>query len=50
MSAHEAAVFARGARAADAVRLRRWDDRGKVASLEVPRLESYRPAIERLAR
>lgn len=52
MSADEAAAFARGSCAADAVRLRRWDDRGKVAGAGqvVPPLESYRPAIERLAR
>lgn len=50
MSAEEAAAFARGSCADDAIRLRRWDDRGKVAGAEVPSLESYRPAIERLAR
>ena len=49
MRAEEAADFARQAFAADAVRLRRWDDRGKVAGIEVPNLESYRPAIGRLA-
>jgi phosphonate degradation associated HDIG domain protein len=49
MSAAEAADFARQAFAADAVRLRRWDDRGKAAGIEVPSLESYRPAIGRLA-
>ena len=50
MSAEDAAAFARHASAGDAVRLRRWDDQGKVAGIEVPPLESYRGAIERLAR
>jgi [1-hydroxy-2-(trimethylamino)ethyl]phosphonate dioxygenase len=50
MSATEATAFAARAFAMDAVRLRRWDDRGKVTGIEVPPLESYRPAIERLAR
>lgn len=50
MSAEETVAFAERAFARDAVRLRRWDDRGKVTGIEVPSLESYRPAIERLAR
>ncbi len=50
MSAEEVGAFAIRSFAHDAVRLRRWDDRGKVVGGEVPRLESYRPAIERLAR
>ena len=50
MSAEEATAFASRAFAHEAVRLRRWDDRGKVTGIEVPPLESYRPAIERLAR
>lgn len=50
MSANEAAVFAKRPFALEAVRLRRWDDRGKVAGFEVPRFESYRSTIERLAR
>ncbi len=33
----------------DAVRLRGWDDRGKVEGLEVLPLEHYRPLLERLA-
>ena len=32
--------------AEDAVRLRRWDDVGKVAGLETPGLEHYRPVLE----
>ncbi len=49
MSADEAARFAAGPHAADAVRLRRWDDGGKIGDLEVPVLAFYRPMIERLA-
>jgi phosphonate degradation associated HDIG domain protein len=33
---------------ADAVRLRRWDDRGKIEGLGVPTLEHYRPVLERV--
>ncbi|HLJ19918.1 MAG TPA: HD domain-containing protein [Stellaceae bacterium] len=50
MTAAESAAFAERMFAGDAVRLRRWDDRGKVAGIEVPSLETYRSAIERLAR
>ncbi|HKF72149.1 MAG TPA: HD domain-containing protein [Stellaceae bacterium] len=50
MSAEEAAAFAKRPFAGDAVRLRRWDDRGKISGIEVPPFESYRPAIERQAR
>jgi [1-hydroxy-2-(trimethylamino)ethyl]phosphonate dioxygenase len=50
MSPMEATEFARRSFAADAVRLRRWDDRGKVAGIDVPPLESYRLSIARLAR
>ncbi len=50
MSTDEAAAFGTHPFAADAVRLRRWDDRGKVTGLEVPRFESYRATIERLGR
>jgi phosphonate degradation associated HDIG domain protein len=49
MSAEEAAGFGARRFAAEAIRLRRWDDRGKVAGLAVPPLESYRAAIARLA-
>lgn len=34
----------------DAVRVRRWDDQGKVAGLRTPDFGSYRPMIERVAR
>jgi len=36
--------------AADAVRLRRWDDSGKAVGQETPGLESYRALLERVAR
>jgi [1-hydroxy-2-(trimethylamino)ethyl]phosphonate dioxygenase len=49
MSAGEAAAFARRAFAERAVRLRRWDDRGKVEGVEVPDLASYRDLVTRLA-
>ena len=45
-SAEEAAEFGRSPFAEDAVRLRRWDDVGKVAGLETPGLEHYRPVLE----
>lgn len=35
--------------AADAVRLRRWDDAGKVEGRPVPALEEYWPLLERIA-
>jgi [1-hydroxy-2-(trimethylamino)ethyl]phosphonate dioxygenase len=35
--------------AADAVRLRRWDDAGKIPDMVAPGLEHYRPLLERLA-
>jgi [1-hydroxy-2-(trimethylamino)ethyl]phosphonate dioxygenase len=49
MSAPEAAAFARQDFAERAVRLRRWDDRGKVEGIEVPDLASYRELVTRLA-
>jgi len=42
----EAAEFAESPYAADAVRLRRYDDIGKVAGLTTPDLEHYRPVLE----
>ena len=42
----EAAEFERSPFAATAVRLRRWDDIGKVEGLETPDLEHYRTALE----
>jgi len=45
----EARSFERQPYAMDAVRLRRWDDRGKVAGLEVPSLEHYRNVLAQQA-
>jgi len=42
----EVAEFDESPYAADAVRLRRYDDIGKVAGLETPGLEHYRPVLE----
>lgn len=50
MTAEESGAFAERTFAGAAVRLRRWDDRGKVAGIAVPSLDSYRSAIERLTR
>jgi [1-hydroxy-2-(trimethylamino)ethyl]phosphonate dioxygenase len=45
-SANEVAAFDESPYAADAVRLRRWDDVGKLAGLETPDLEHYRAVLE----
>lgn len=42
----EIAEFERSPYARDAARLRRFDDVGKVAGLETPELEHYRPVLE----
>jgi phosphonate degradation associated HDIG domain protein len=44
IASFEAEPFSR-----EAVRLRRWDDQGKVAGLKTRALRSYAPLIERLA-
>jgi predicted HD phosphohydrolase len=49
MSSGEAARFETEPFHRDAVLIRRCDDRGKVAGLETPRIEDYRPMIEALA-
>lgn len=41
--------FERSPFAAEAVRLRRWDDAGKIPDLVPPGLGHYRPLLERLA-
>ena len=46
MDAEEAAAFATEAFHRDAVRLRHWDDQGKVAGLETPGIDDYRTLIE----
>ncbi|MBA2460421.1 MAG: metal-dependent phosphohydrolase [Actinobacteria bacterium] len=44
----EVREFERSPHAGDAVRLRRYDDAAKVAGLETPGLEHYRPLLESL--
>jgi phosphonate degradation associated HDIG domain protein len=41
--------FERGRFAADAVRVRRWDDAGKVSGYGAPGLEQYWPVLRRLS-
>jgi [1-hydroxy-2-(trimethylamino)ethyl]phosphonate dioxygenase len=45
-SPEEVARFDESPYAEDAVRLRRWDDVGKIAGLETPDLEHYRAVLE----
>lgn len=45
LTSAEVAAFEANAGWADAVRLRRWDDQGKVDGLDVPPLDSYRPVL-----
>jgi phosphonate degradation associated HDIG domain protein len=45
-NAAEVAEFECSPHAEDAVRLRRWDDVGKIAGLATPELEHYRPVLE----
>lgn len=45
-SAEEVAEFDASPYAEDAVRLRRWDDVGKIAGLPTPALEHYRDILE----
>jgi predicted HD phosphohydrolase len=45
-SAAEVAAFESSPHAEDAVRLRRYDDVGKVEGLDTPDLEHYRPVLE----
>ncbi len=47
--ADQAAAFEARPGAADAVRLRRWDDGGKVDGLPVPGLDDHRARLDRLA-
>jgi predicted HD phosphohydrolase len=46
---NDAHSFERQPHAMDAVRLRRWDDQGKIAGLEVPGLEHYRSLLAQQA-
>ncbi len=50
MNAEEAARFAAGPHCREAVRLREWDDLGKVEGLHVPDFAHYRPLLESLVR
>jgi gamma-butyrobetaine dioxygenase len=49
MSSAEVAAFESEPYWRDAVRVRRWDDQGKIGGLETPGFEHYRPLIDRLA-
>jgi predicted HD phosphohydrolase len=49
MAAHEIAVFENEPFYKDAVRVRQWDDQGKVAGLKTPGLGDYRALIEEMA-
>jgi len=49
MAAHEVAKFETERFYKDAVRVRQWDDQGKVAGLKTPDLGDYRTLIEELA-
>jgi phosphonate degradation associated HDIG domain protein len=49
MAANEVAQFETERFHKDAVRIRQWDDQGKVAGLKTPQLQDYRALIEELA-
>ena len=49
MAAHEVAAFETERFYKDAVRVRQWDDQGKVAGLKTPGLSDYRDLIEAMA-
>ena len=49
MAAHEVVKFQTERFYKDAVRVRQWDDQGKVAGLKTPDLRDYRALIEALA-
>jgi predicted HD phosphohydrolase len=49
MTAHEAAKFETERFHREAVRVRQWDDQGKVAGLKTPGLRDYRTLLEELA-
>ena len=48
MTDSEAAAFEKGPHFERAVRVRRYDDRGKVKDMQTPELESFRPLLEGL--
>jgi len=49
MAAHEVAKFETERFYKEAVRVRQWDDQGKVAGLATPGLADYRSLVEQLA-
>ena len=49
MAAHEVATFETERYCKEAVRVRQWDDQGKVTGLTTPSLGDYRTLIENLA-
>jgi [1-hydroxy-2-(trimethylamino)ethyl]phosphonate dioxygenase len=49
MAAHEVAQFETEPYYKDAVRVRQWDDQGKVEGLKTPGLADYRSLLEKLA-
>jgi phosphonate degradation associated HDIG domain protein len=49
MSAAEIAQFEQERYYKEAVRIRHWDDQGKVAGLVTPQFETYRPLLESIA-
>jgi [1-hydroxy-2-(trimethylamino)ethyl]phosphonate dioxygenase len=49
MAAHEVAQFETEPYYKDAVRVRQWDDQGKIAGLKTPGLGDYRALLEKLA-
>jgi predicted HD phosphohydrolase len=49
MAPHEIAAFEAEPYFRQAVRVRRWDDQGKVAGLSIPSLEDYSGLIGSLA-
>jgi [1-hydroxy-2-(trimethylamino)ethyl]phosphonate dioxygenase len=48
MSASESTLFEKESHFKDALRVRAWDDRGKIAGLLTPDLIDYRPIVESL--
>ena len=48
MSASETALFEKARHFKDALRVRAWDDRGKIAGLVTPDLIDYRSLVESL--
>ncbi len=50
MNDEEVAYFEQNPCFRDAVRLRRWDEGGKVEGLEMKPFEAYRPLMEKLVK